>query len=382
MNRYFIGKIRRHEAEKQLMIQSNSSGSFLVRESETRPGELVLSIRDREMVRHYRIRQLENGNFFVNHHVTFMTIMDLVAYYRQQAGGLCSNLVQPCLLSEKPHAVVNEEWETDRKRISLVKRQYVGNFGVVWEGLWDDNTPVAIKMLKPGTMPAAEFLQEANFMKKLCHVKVLQLYAVCTKEEPIYIITEFMKHGSMLKYLRGEGRTLNLPELIDFAAQVAAGMAYLEQQNCIHRSLAAQNIMVGEHKICKVANFRLARVVDENVYKAPTEEELLIKWTAPEATMYNRFTIKSDVWSFGIVMCEVITYGWYFPYPGKTDEEVLEALMEGQLLHPRPMGCPDKLYEIVRECWQDEPFNRPTFEALKWQLEEFFATEKDCHTYV
>ena len=271
--------------------------------------------------------------------------------------------------------MANKEWETERKQISLVKKKSEGDFGVVWEGLWDDNTPVAIKMLKPGTMPAAEFLQEANFMKKLHHAKVLQLYAVCTKEEPIYIITEFMKYGSMLEYFRGEGRTLKLSELIDLAAQVAAGMAYLEQQNCIHRSLAAQNIMVGEHKVCKIANYRQARIVNDNVYEAPTDEMFPVKWTAPESAEYKRFTIKSDVWSFGIVLYEIITCGCCSPYPDMTSEQVLEPLMMGYRM-PRPIVCPDKLYKIMLECWKEQPADRPTFETLQWKLEDFFMNDE------
>ena len=378
--RWFFGKIKRVEAEKQLMQTFNIFGSYLVRDSETTPGDFSLSIRDRERVRHYRIKRLENGTFFVTRRVTFETIQDLVQYYTTQSDGLCINLVQPCLLSEKPQTAglsrqANEEWEIDRRQIRLVRRLGAGQFGEVWEGLWNNTTSVAVKTLKPGTMSALEFLQEAALMKKLRHQKLIQLYAVCTKEEPIYIVTEIMKHGSLLEYLRGEGRALKLPQLIDMSAQVAAGMAYLEEQNYIHRDLAARNILVGDHMICKVADFGLARIIDEDVYEAHTGAKFPIKWTAPEAALYNRFTIKSDVWSFGIVIYEIITYG-RFPYPGMTNAQVLEALQQGYRM-PRPMGCPDKLYDVMLDCWKEEPASRPTFETLQWQLEEFFTTEGD-----
>ena len=368
------------EAEKQLMQTFNAFGSFLVRDSETTPGDFSLSIRDRDRVRHYRIKRLENGTFFVTRRVTFETIQDLVTYYTTQSDGLCVNLVQPCLLSEKPQTAglsrqANEEWEIDRRQIRLVRRLGAGQFGEVWEGLWNSTTSVAVKTLKAGTMSALEFLQEAALMKKLRHQKLIQLYAVCTKEEPIYIVTELMKHGSLLEYLRGEGRALKLPQLIDMSAQVASGMAYLEEQNYIHRDLAARNILVGDHMICKVADFGLARVIDEDVYEAHTGAKFPIKWTAPEAALYNRFTIKSDVWSFGIVIYEVITYG-RFPYPGMTNAQVLEALQQGYRM-PRPMGCPDKLYDVTLDCWKEEPASRPTFETLQWQLEEFFTTDEN-----
>ena len=377
-SRWFFGKIKRVDAEKQLLMAFNQCGSYLVRDSETTPGDFSLSIRDVERVRHYRIRKLDNGGFFVTRRATFPNVQELITYYQQQADGLCSTLMYPCLVTEKPQTVglskqANEEWEISRQQIRLVRRLGAGQFGEVWEGLWNNTTAVAVKTLKPGTMSPLEFLQEATLMKSLRHPKLIQLYAVCTREEPIYIITELMKHGSLLEYLRGDGRSLKLPQLIDMSAQVAAGMAYLEEQNYIHRDLAARNILVGEHLICKVADFGLARVIDEDIYEAHTGAKFPIKWTAPEAAMYNRFTIKSDIWSFGIVLYEIITYG-RFPYPGMTNAEVLEKIQTGYRMGCPP-HCPKQLHDFMLDCWREEPANRPTFETLQWQLEEFFTSE-------
>ncbi len=220
----------------------------------------------------------------------------------------------------------------------MVRKLGHGQFGEVWEGLWNNTTPVAIKTLKPGTvrgrvctsnrcedvtlnwrstgtMDPKDFLSEAQIMKKLRHPKLIQLYAVCTLEEPIYIITELMKYGSLLEYLQGKGRTLKLPQLIDMAAQVASGMAYLESQNYIHRDLAARNVLVGEANVVKIADFGLARLIKEDEYEARIGARFPIKWTAPEAANYSKFSIKSDVWSFGILLTELVTYG-RIPYPG------------------------------------------------------------------
>ncbi len=360
------------------MMQFNTVGSYLIRDSETTPGDFSLSIRDSEKVRHYRIRRLDNGGFFVTRRATFDSILQLVEYYQTAADGLCTTLNEPCRVSEKPQTAglsrqANEEWEIDRRQIRLNKKLGAGQFGEVWEGIWNGTTQVAVKTLKPGTMSVAEFLQEAALMKKLRHPKLIQLYAVCTKEEPIYIITELMKNGSLLDYLRGDGRALKIPQLIDMAAQVASGMAYLEQANYIHRDLAARNILVGENKLCKVADFGLARVIDEDIYEAHTGAKFPIKWTAPEAAMYSRFTIKSDVWSFGILLYEIVTYG-RFPYPGMTNAEVLERIQTGYRM-ACPPTCPKNLHDIMLECWRDDSSSRPTFETLQWQLEEFFTTE-------
>lgn len=233
-----------------------------------------------------------------------------------------------------------DQWEIDRSSLKFVRGLGNGQFGEVWEGLWNNTTPVAIKSLKqgeisnpvfvffkladlipllPGTMDPNDFLAEAQIMKKLRHPRLIQLYAVCTMEEPIYIITELMKNGSLLEYLQGKGRTLKLPQLINMAAQIAAGMAYLEQQNYIHRDLAARNVLVGENNIVKIADFGLARLIKEDEYEARVGARFPIKWTAPEAANYSKFSIKSDVWSFGICLTELVTYG-RIPYPGKNKE--------------------------------------------------------------
>ena len=277
--RWFFGKIKRIDAEKQLMQSFNQQGSFLVGDSETTPGDYTLSVRDKDRVRHYHIRRLDTSGFFVTRRVTFETIQELVEYYKQQADGLCTNLKHACLLAEKPQMAglsraVNEKWEIDRRSIRVVRKLGAGQFAEVWEGLWNNKISVAVKVLKPGTMPVDEFLQEASILMRLRHPKLIQLYAVCTKEEPIYIVFELMKHGSLLEYLRGEGSSLGIKQLVDMSAQVAAGMAFLEQQCCIHRDLAARHILVGDNLICKVADFRMARVISEDIYEAHTGEKV------------------------------------------------------------------------------------------------------------
>lgn len=117
-------------------------------------------------------------------------------------------------------------------------------------------------------MSPKAFLEEAQLLKRLRHPKLIQLYAVCTQEEPIYIVMELMAHRSLLEYMKAGGAKLTMEQLIDVAAQVASGMAYLEMNNYIHRDLAARNILVGENDIVKVADFGLARIIAENEYVA------------------------------------------------------------------------------------------------------------------
>ncbi|KJE90963.1 protein tyrosine kinase src [Capsaspora owczarzaki ATCC 30864] len=372
---WYHGKIRRGEAEK-ILLELGKNGSYLLRDSESKPGDFSLSVRDGQSVKHYRIRTLDEGGYFISLRTTFATLNDLVAHYSRDADGLCCALVAPCSHADKPETPdlafnLKDEWEIPRTQIQLRKQLGAGQFGEVWQGIWNNTTQVAVKTLKPGSMSPADFLKEAAVMKKLRHPKLVQLYAVCTDKEPIFIITELMTNGSLLDYLREKGPNLKIPQLIDMSSQVAQGMAYLESQAFIHRDLAARNILVGQNNMCKVADFGLARVISEDNYTPQEGTKFPIKWTAPEAALYSRFSIKSDVWSFGILLTELVTYG-RIPYPGMTNADVLAQLEKGYRM-PNPQGCPPTLYQIMYDCWKANPDDRPTFESLQYRLEDLIV---------
>ncbi|XP_037237578.1 tyrosine-protein kinase Fgr isoform X3 [Falco naumanni] len=325
---WYFGKIGRKDAERQLLCHGNCRGTFLIRESETTKGAYSLSIRDwdeakGDHVKHYKIRKLDNGGYYITTRAQFDTVQQLVQHYI---------------------------------------------------GTWNGTTKVAVKTLKPGTMSPEAFLEEAQIMKRLRHDKLVQLYAVVS-EEPIYIVTEFMSQGSLLDFLKdGDGRYLKLPQLVDMAAQIAAGMAYIERMNYIHRDLRAANILVGDNLVCKIADFGLARLIEDNEYTARQGAKFPIKWTAPEAALFGKFTIKSDVWSFGILLTELVTKG-RVPYPGMNNREVLEQVERGYRMQC-PSNCPPSLHEVMVQCWKREPEERPTFEYLQSFLEDYFtATE-------
>ncbi|KAM6235294.1 tyrosine-protein kinase Fgr isoform 1-T1 [Spheniscus humboldti] len=380
---WYFGKIGRKDAERQLLCHGNCRGTFLIRESETTKGAYSLSIRDwdeakGDHVKHYKIRKLDNGGYYITTRAQFDTVQQLVQHYIERAAGLCCRLAVPCLKGTPKLADLSvktkDVWEIPRESLQLLKKLGNGQFGEVWMGTWNGTTKVAVKTLKPGTMSPEAFLEEAQIMKRLRHDKLVQLYAVVS-EEPIYIVTEFMSQGSLLDFLKdGDGRYLKLPQLVDMAAQIAAGMAYIERMNYIHRDLRAANILVGDNLVCKIADFGLARLIEDNEYTARQGAKFPIKWTAPEAALFGKFTIKSDVWSFGILLTELVTKG-RVPYPGMNNREVLEQVERGYRMQC-PGNCPPSLHEVMVQCWKREPEERPTFEYLQSFLEDYFtATE-------
>uniref|UniRef100_A0A8C3XJZ0 Tyrosine-protein kinase n=1 Tax=Chelydra serpentina TaxID=8475 RepID=A0A8C3XJZ0_CHESE len=377
---WYFGKMGRKDAERQLLCHGNLRGTFLIRESETTKGAYSLSIRDwdeskGDHVKHYKIRKLDNGGYYITTRAQFETIQELVQHYIEFNDGLCHLLTRVCPnMKPQTMSLSKDAWEITRESVSLDKKLGMGCFGDVWMGTWNGTTKVAVKTLKPGTMSPEAFLEEAQIMKRLRHDKLVQLYAVVS-EEPIYIVTEFMSQGSLLDFLKdGDGRFLKLPQLVDMAAQIAAGMAYIERMNYIHRDLRAANILVGDNLVCKIADFGLARLIEDNEYTARQGAKFPIKWTAPEAALYGKFTIKSDVWSFGILLTELVTKG-RVPYPGMNNREVLEQVERGYRMQC-PSSCPPSLHELMVQCWKKEPEERPTFEYLQSFLEDYFtATE-------
>ncbi|KAM9495935.1 tyrosine-protein kinase FRK [Clarias gariepinus] len=394
--RWYFPDTKRMDAEKLLQAEGNQHGSFLIRECESQPGELSLSVLDLGVVKHYKIKRLDNGHYFVSRRREFTTLQELVNYYGTTEDGLCVRLTHPCrkAIAPQTHGLsynTADQWEIPRSSICLLRRLGAGQFGEVYEGLWNSTTSVAVKTLRPGNMDSQDFLREAQIMKKLRHPKLIQLYAVCSVGEPIYIITELMTHGSLLEYLqKDKGEFVAMCDQVEMGAQVAAGMAYLELQNYIHRDLAARNVLVGENNICKVADFGLARVFkaegdgdyeldddDERVYEVKQGTKLPVKWTAPEALHENKFTIKSDVWSFGILLYEIVTFG-QTPYPTLTNAQVMQRLRANYRMQC-PANCPKRIYDIMMECWKDSPVDRPTFETLQWKLEEFYDVDINAY---
>ncbi|KAK7480860.1 hypothetical protein BaRGS_00027861, partial [Batillaria attramentaria] len=361
---WFFGTISRPESEQALKADTAGAGSFLVRES-LRGNGLVLSVRgpdeDSEQVFHYKIHSDEGKRCYISSSNVFSTVEDLINYHK----------VQQDLSKE-----TEDEWEIDPSTIIFDETLGAGQFGEVCKGKWKEKTVVAVKKMKE-TMDPTEFQAEAAIMKKFKDRNLVKLYAVCTKQKPYLIVMEHMPYGSLLDYLRKDDEdTLGATDLIDMAAQVASGMAYLEKNHFIHRDLAARNILVAERNIVKVSDFGFARLLEDSVYNPKQGTKVPFKWTALEVFTLNRFTIKSDVWSFGILLHEIMTKG-EIPYCGMSNQTVVDKIKRGYRL-PRDESVPERLYKQMLRCWDESETKRPSFESLQSFLVDYFD---DDYTY-
>ncbi|NXK00280.1 EPHA2 protein, partial [Corythaixoides concolor] len=253
---------------------------------------------------------------------------------------------------------------------SSITRQKVigaaGEFGEVYKGTLKrgrKEVPVAIKTLKVGytEKQRVDFLSEATIMGQFCHHNIIRLEGVVSKYKPFMIITEYMENGALDKFLREKEGEFGVIQLVGMLRGIAAGMKYLANMNYVHRDLAARNILVNSNLVCKVSDFGLSRVLEDDPEATYTTSggKIPIRWTAPEAISYRKFTSASDVWSYGIVMWEVMSYGER-PYWELSNHEVMKAINEGFRL-PAPLDCPSAIYQLMMQCWQQERSRRPKF---------------------
>lgn len=270
--------------------------------------------------------------------------------------------------------------EIKRERLTLGKELGKGAFGVVYQA--DLRTgalarPVAVKTLHAdsGKDELTKFLMEARLMSLLSHPNLLELVAVCTKETPFYLVTEFMSKGDLRQFLRdcrpsNGSASKNLIKVSDMhlmTVQIADAMTFLERRHVIHRDLAARNVLVGENNIVKLADFGMSRNVESDYYKKTSDDRVPVKWMAPESISERIYTSLSDVWSFGILLWEIYSYG-KSPYHEYSAVEAIAAVSAGYRL-PKPDDCPDLVYMMMLRMWMFNPRDRICFTDIYAELE-------------
>ncbi|XP_040608875.1 tyrosine-protein kinase Fer isoform X2 [Mesocricetus auratus] len=355
---WYHGAIPRIEAQELLRQQ----GDFLVRESHGKPGEYVLSVYSDGQRRHFIIQFVDNLYRFEG--TGFSNIPQLIDHHfsTKQVITKKSGVV---LLNPIPK---DKKWILNHEDVSLGALLGKGNFGEVYKGTLKDKTAVAVKTCKEDLPQELKikFLQEAKILKQYDHPNIVKLIGVCTQRQPVYIIMELVPGGDFLSFLRKRKDELKLKQLVRFSLDVASGMLYLESKNCIHRDLAARNCLVGENNVLKISDFGMSRQEDGGVYSSSGLKQIPIKWTAPEALNYGRYSSESDVWSFGILLWETFSLG-VCPYPGMTNQQAREQVERGYRMSA-PQNCPEEISKIMMKCWDYKPENRPRFSDLHKEL--------------
>ncbi|TMS08701.1 BDNF/NT-3 growth factors receptor [Larimichthys crocea] len=277
------------------------------------------------------------------------------------------------------------------KRHNIVLKRELGEgaFGKVFLAECYNLTPdqeklhVAVKTLKEANESGrADFYREAELLTNLQHEHIVTFYGVCVESDPLIMVFEYMKHGDLNKFLRSHGPDavlmadgqhsilveLTQSQMLHIAQQIAAGMVYLASQHFVHRDLATRNCLVGENLLVKIGDFGMSRdVYSTDYYRVGGHTMLPIRWMPPESIMYRRFTTESDVWSLGVVLWEIFTYGKQ-PWYQLSNNEVIECITQGRVLQ-RPRTCPKEVYDLMLGCWQREPYMRLNIKEIHSMLQ-------------
>ncbi|XP_055022698.1 receptor tyrosine-protein kinase erbB-4, partial [Boleophthalmus pectinirostris] len=273
--------------------------------------------------------------------------------------------------------------ETELKRVKILGS---GAFGTVYKGIWvpEGETvkiPVAIKILNEATGPKAnvEFMDEALIMASVEHPHLVRLLGVCLSPT-IQLVTQLMPHGCLLDYVHEHKDHIGSQLLLNWCVQIAKGMMYLEERRLVHRDLAARNVLVKSPNHIKITDFGLARLLDadEKEYNADGGKVgMPIKWMALECIHYRKFTHQSDVWSYGVTIWELMTFGGK-PYDGIPTREIPDILEKGERL-PQPPICTIDVYMVMVKCWMIDADSRPKFKEL---AAEFCRMARDPQRYL
>ncbi|KAB5533113.1 hypothetical protein PHYPO_G00128040 [Pangasianodon hypophthalmus] len=284
--------------------------------------------------------------------------------------------IHPHTYEDPNQAVRDFAKEIDVSNIRIERVIGAGEFGEVCSGRLrlpsKREIHVAIKSLKAGytEQQRRDFLSEASIMGQFDHPNIIRLEGVVTRCKPVMIITEYMENGSLDTFLKKHDGQFTVIQLLGMMRGIAAGMQYLSEMNYVHRDLAARNILVNGNLVCKVSDFGLSRVLEDDPDAVYTTRggKIPIRWTAPEAIAYRKFTSASDVWSYGITMWEVISYGER-PYWEMSNQDVIKAIDEGYRL-PAPMDCPVVLHQLMLDCWEKNRSDRPKFGQIVINLDQ------------
>nr|NP_001262412.1 FER tyrosine kinase, isoform F [Drosophila melanogaster]AGB95794.1 FER tyrosine kinase, isoform F [Drosophila melanogaster] len=351
---WFHGVLPREEVVRLL----NNDGDFLVRETiRNEESQIVLSVCWNGH-KHFIVQTTGEGNFRFEG-PPFASIQELIMH---QYHSELPVTVKSGAILRRP--VCRERWELSNDDVVLLERIGRGNFGDVYKAkLKSTKLDVAVKTCRM-TLPDEQkrkFLQEGRILKQYDHPNIVKLIGICVQKQPIMIVMELVLGGSLLTYLRKNSNGLTTRQQMGMCRDAAAGMRYLESKNCIHRDLAARNCLVDLEHSVKISDFGMSREEEEYIV-SDGMKQIPVKWTAPEALNFGKYTSLCDVWSYGILMWEIFSKG-DTPYSGMTNSRARERIDTGYRM-PTPKSTPEEMYRLMLQCWAADAESRPHFDEI------------------
>ncbi|XP_044252209.1 tyrosine-protein kinase Fer isoform X2 [Drosophila takahashii] len=351
---WFHGVLPREEVVRLL----NNDGDFLVRETiRNEESQIVLSVCWNGH-KHFIVQTTGEGNFRFEG-PPFASIQELIMH---QYHSELPVTVKSGSILRRP--VCRERWELSNDDVVLLERIGRGNFGDVYKAkLKSTKLDVAVKTCRM-TLPDEQkrkFLQEGRILKQYDHPNIVKLIGICVQKQPIMIVMELVLGGSLLTYLRKNSNGLSNRQQMGMCRDAAAGMRYLESKNCIHRDLAARNCLVDLEHSVKISDFGMSREEEEYIV-SDGMKQIPVKWTAPEALNFGKYTSLCDVWSYGILMWEIFSKG-DTPYSGMSNSRARERIDTGYRM-PTPENTPAEMYRLMLKCWAADAESRPHFDEI------------------
>ncbi|PAA78416.1 hypothetical protein BOX15_Mlig018889g2 [Macrostomum lignano] len=366
---WYHGPLSRQDAEG--LLKESNNGTFLIRESVNFPGDYTLCISHNGSVEHYRILHV-NNSYTLDEEELFDTLEALVQHYSRRDDGLCCTLRSPL---EKLGPLVSPGgiecfqstgWLVEGAELTIEGSIGRGDFAEVCKASLN-GSPVAAKVIKQLSGSSVLGLHEASAMTIAgIHPNLVRFIGLVSEPaaECLYLLTEFCPGGCLLNWLRTRGQAqLDQRQQLGLAINIASAVQYLQLRQLIHRDIACRNVFItGEPGIAKLGDFGMSRRVDQ----CERTGRLPVKWTAPEAILNSEFSFASDIWSLGVFLWELYSFG-RLPYPGIGVKDVVSEVESGYRLPP-PKDCPVPVYECMRRTWQLDPQQRPSADDVLMTL--------------